>query len=456
VTASDRDLSLPIHQPPRSEQPGSPSAWELEQEPTTLVIFWPGDQPTQTETLGLLASAVGQPLDKLDEFPTEDPEAIWNVGLELPDHTALIVWCERARAMPPGELGDASAEQCRWVIGMTAILDWEDPVRSYGRLLRLIHAAFAHSPGVLDVNTTQYRPRAQLGELMRAEDVDPPAQWLWTIHGVWADQPTTTEPTVWLHTHGLWRCGRPELEMLEVPRSQATAAADLINDLGEILLDQAPPQPGEPMPLGQGVSVTLHPWQSIVAELSPESCGGADARRGEMAEAHTGVRAVICGGQPRGTYRALWAWPKDEIAKLENDEAVIECSPRALLRRERLAQATFGDLATAFAAAAGLVNNTDPAQRMFFAIKAGLKVPNAQSQDACEHLWFMATAFDGQRVRGSLLNTPIRISMREREELWLTRQQVSDWQVLCRMGTFKPDSIAALWHAIDTLRSPRP
>jgi hypothetical protein len=39
------------------------------------------------------------------------------------------------------------------------------------------------------------------------------------------------------HTHGLHRCGRPELEMLEVPQRYVRTAADLLEAIAARSLD---------------------------------------------------------------------------------------------------------------------------------------------------------------------------------------------------------------------------
>src|SRR5262245_18083674 len=116
----------------------------------------------------------------------------------------------------------------------------------YSAKMRLLTGSFDDIPAVLDNNCTRWHP----GETIRRDFIDnavePPVDVLWVIHAV----TPAAEGGAWLHTHGLWRCGVPELEMLDVPARDASRAAELLSAIASRLLEEPLPAPGEPFRVG--------------------------------------------------------------------------------------------------------------------------------------------------------------------------------------------------------------
>ena len=74
----------------------------------------------------------------------------------------------------------------------------------------------------------------------------------------------------WVHTHGLAARGRPELEIRSVPLFLAAAAARLLNDLAEYLLNDA----RAPLLAGQIIHCGRSALQVVAAHPDPD--GGYD------------------------------------------------------------------------------------------------------------------------------------------------------------------------------------
>ena len=282
---------------------------------------------------------------------------------------------------------------------------------------------------------------------------------LWIVEAVSANQEDTGEPgAAWLHTHGLWRCGLPELEMLEVPPAQVDAASEVITAMAGRLLEEPAPAPGEPFALGPGLDVTLQPWQDVASYLEEGSPGGLADR--DKDGDHNGVRAVICGATPDGTYKKIWRWPREIVERLDKGDALIFLSRRFTDRRARHARDTWPQLATCFASLPAnllrtdtepALNPSDPTVR--FIIKAGLAT-NGTDQDEREHLWFVVQKFAGDRAEGTLINQPVMVGdIRQGDRMWVERANVSDWSVLTPVGSFDPSRAAALERTIDQLRA---
>lgn len=429
-----------------------PQPWALpEPEPTNLIALWPQERPpTPRELLEALAAGLDRE-PKLLQEPNRDhrlhSEVEWSAAVEVPTLPHPVVfWAEPARALAPGELDDPRAEACRWVIGAETLLDFDDPLASYAHLVDLLAGAFPAVPAILDVNTTRWHRRAELDRIFGAdgssEPIEPPTDVLWMIHVVESRRPRdASEGVAWIHTHGLWRCGRPELEMLGVPADDVAAASHLVNGIAELLLEQALPPPGAPLEIGHGLHVTFRPWQEVVAGLDPDLPGSGSDRGEAPDNAHGGVRAVVCaaGSDEAGL------WPRSIVKQLGEHHAIIYRTTRSTERQSRLARDTWPDLAHAFSSApAG-----DRRRGWSFFLKAGFREDDGETAPR-EHLWFELCRIEPERAEARLLNRPHTVGRLTRGDLiWLDREVISDWQVRTPSDGFGPDDVAALSRAVD-------
>jgi hypothetical protein len=434
---------------------GGAGPWQLpELEPTNLIALWPDDRPpTITEIIRALRAHLGDDVRRLEELPPDDPSVAWCVAVKLPVLEAPIVfWTEPAQPIPLDELAELSGRAFSWVLGVETLLDARDPLTDFINLLSSIGGALPDVPAVLDVNTARWHTRRELDEVFASEEIEPPADVLWIIQAVQAMSDSDAgEGAVWLHTHGLWRCGVPELEMLEVPADRAEAAAELIDDVASLLLAHPPPPPGDPMEIGTDLRVVFQPWHAVAPYVADGAPGGMAERADDEDNAHVGVRAVVCADEPVGRYRQLWVWPREVVERLSRDEAGVYMTLRATERQAKLARAGWGHLATAFASAAQAPPDPSGEPAALFGVKAGFA--DDDDETSREHLWFQALAFNADKVRGRLVNQPLAVqALRRGDELWIDREQVSDWRVMTSCGCYGPNDIAALWRAVDDLK----
>lgn len=436
-------------------EPSSCDPWRLpELEPTNLIALWSDHQaPTKTEVITALSSHLGRKVSVLEELAGDDPNIAWCVATKLPTLAAPVVfWSERAQPIPADELVVVSAASCEWIVGAEALLDVGDPLTDYLNLMTLIAGAFSDVSAVLDVNTTRWHTRQELDEVFAPDDVEPPAEVLWVVQAVQqGPECAAGERLVWLHTHGLWRCGAPELEMLGVPLEYSDPAAELMNDIAALLLERPPPAPGAPLDIGTDLRVTFQPWQVIVPHLGGDVPGGMSERIDDGENAHIGTRAVICAlPEPEGA-GGPWVWPRRVTEKLMRDEAGVYMTRRATERQAKLARATWGQLATAFASVVHLPSEESASPTTVFGIKAGFTEDDDETSR--EHLWFEIHRFNAERVEGELVNQPLAVRrLRKGDRVWIDREQVSDWMVMTPEGSFGPNDLASLWRAIDEVK----
>ncbi len=438
-------------------------AWDLPQPfPTSLVGLWPGaTPPTADEVTRGLANFVGAPITVLEEIEPEDEAIAWNRVLEVPGLASpVIVWAEPAQAMGPDDLPDVSLVRHRWVVGCEAMLSEQDPLNDFIALMRLLAGSFEAIPAVLDTATRQWFVREELVSLFLADEPAATEEVLWRVHAAGRAEQLESEDRVWLYTVGLWRCGCPELEMLELPGQHVGTAITLLNGIAMLALGNSLPPPGVVAAIGENLRVAFRPWREAAAYLDSDSVGSlADRRQGEEVGALnplTGVRAAVCDPEPKGTFRKVWTWPAEAIRLLEDGRGAIYLSERSTRQLARQARATWPEFATAFAAVGRALDDAirrgEPTTRPAFLVKAAFAARGNPDRGR-EHLWFEVKRLRGDAVEGELLNTPqLATHLRPGETVDIEREAVTDWRVMLPGQGFGPGNAPTLLEAVDRFR----
>jgi hypothetical protein len=458
---SDRDIPLPVS----NAAAGSLDPWAMpDQEPSNLVVLCAGEhEPTAAAVFSALSRVHGSPIESMKELPPREAEMRW-AHLVLPEDwaTPLIVWVEPMRPMSAESLQSLNAESVKWAIGVETMLDANDPLSDFIRLLRLFGRAFPDSPAILNVNTEGWHTRDELDETLLPEEIEPHPSLLWIVHAIGEKPASEPDATVWVYTRGLARCGRPELEMLEVPAKYARVAAPLLSGIAELALEQPLPPPGVPMEIGEGLEVTLQPWREVATHLAANSRGSLENRKDHSGTDLVGVRAAVCGVRPIGNFRSIWSYPQEVLEQISSGgPSTIYRSQRATQRQTSLARLTWNDLMTAFAALPPKLRSEGPSRQAVFLVQAGYEVPRGKSHPADdpsgrEHLWFEVLRCEPNR-HARLVNAPAAIKhLRQGDVVWIDRGVISDWQVLTQRGPFGPDSVRALSQVVEQLKNASP
>ena len=284
-------------------------AWRLaEPWPAILVAPHVVDEPPDLEDfLAALASRLGATVEVMEFLPSADEKHPWSVLVRLPEQlTPVLISCERTKRMdevPPG-LADSVARS-KFTIVVESLLDGEDPRMIWGRLA-MVAAWRPEAIAMLDGATGRWFDRAEIDRDLSDLEFGPPEDVLWRVQAVSSSE-NLTEGTVWLFTRGLLRCGLPELEMLEVPGRDAAAASKLIDALAGLLLEDGPPAPEIPYPLGPGIDVALIPWRDDRRDARFLRASAArpterPSRRRRRIPCRLG-RAAICDIEPKGSFK---------------------------------------------------------------------------------------------------------------------------------------------------------
>ena len=436
--------------------PADESAWELDGPvPSAWVAFWPHEDPPTREEVGrAVASWVGRQVEAEAGEPDEDEGMLWSLLLRVPGVTnPVVLWAEAALQADPGQLPDEAMARCRWVIGMQTVLEPGEAHAEYFHLVSMLAGALPEVVGMLDVSNSRRWPRAEIEEQFLVQDAVPNDEFLWTITAV---APTESEDApMMLFTTGLSRCGLPELEMLEVPSRHSQAAAILMNHVASLLLEAPPPAPRVPIDVGPDLQVALVPWQEC-ARFVEDGVPGSRAFRKAAEEQGdgglAGVRACVCAVEPRGSFRPVWAWPRDVIERMESGRAVLYASEHSSAATERRAQRTWPKFATAFASLRRS-GQSEVAALADGAFHVQAPVGGTDAEDRREQGWFVVRRFDHDVVEATLSEEPVtRDDLHAGDSIRIPRDSVTDWRVILPDDMFGPDRSEALLAAVDRLR----
>ena len=451
-------MTDPAPEPEPAEQANPEDPWELpEPNPSGWVVFWPhAEAPTRDEIGSAFAAWLGHELE--GESPEENEDGtLWAFtfamqGLEVP----ALVWAEEAQSLEGEDVEDA-VKRCKWVIRMQAMLPFDEPHESYFRLVALMAGAIGDSPGILDAVTGHFLPRNVLESGFLAPEALPHERWLWRVSGAGLASPTEggEHPTM-LFTTGLWRCGRPELELLELPASHVRAGLIMLDAMAGLLLEGEMPVAGEVFEVGPGLPVTLQPWREVAATMDAGMPGSAAFRAaaGQAGEASPllGVRAVICHPEPVGAFKKVWSWPREAIAAIESGHAALYATEHATKASMRRAQRRWETFATAFASLKK--SDAEAAKEVRdhgFTVQAPLE--NGNDPERVEQAWFRVKRFDAGKVAGALLEKPrSRDDLDAGSEVMLDPVTITDWRVEMPEGDYGPEKWQELLPAVDRLR----
>ena len=473
---------------PERNDPSNP--WGLEPQESGFVAFWPhAEPPTMEEVTGSMAtwagdiapaaqdgaaSAAGDDADSGSDDEDEDgPEdrfkvqqlepdgdANWCCAVHVPGIThALVVWCEPARALSESEraqLGDGAA-RAKWVIRVQTVLHAPDAAEDYFMAVGLIAGSLPDVVALLDVVTSEVFDRATLDRLFVAEGAKPMDRVLWRL-GRYEALADGDSSTVLVGTCGLSRCGLPELEMSEVPREHADAAAVLLHTLAGLLLESPAPPPGFEIEIGDGMRITLQRADEVAAHLtegSPGSRAWRDVARSHGLAEFELPRAAVCGTKPRGAYKPVWMWPQDAVERIASGSAVLFMTRHSVEAATQRAQSTWPTFATAFAS---LARPSHPDwQKMAedaFQVQAAVPPPpEGHSGPRIEQAWFHVRRIAGDGIHAMTSSRPVtRPDLDAGSMVLLKAGDVTDWRVELDGHVYDPDESDALLHAVDRVR----
>ena len=266
---------------------------------------------------------------------------------------------------------------------------------------------------------------------MTAESLIPPApDYLYSVHGV-----SSQENGVWLHTHGLNRCGFTELEVLNSNVEAYRDHLEILNAMAKrAISDGEMADEGEAVYIaqttsGSGIVCTWQDWEKVIDEYPSDMLGGRNDRK-EDHNKHTGILYVYPSEEDynEGHYIPLTDLPADVY-----ENPLIMISNKETQRMSDLAKERFSYLRT------GLLL---PAASAI--VKLGLKVDENKIEEAgteFEHIWFEVKQISEERITAKLIQDPYYIeNLSIGSEVTLDISYLTDWILYLEDISLTPDT----------------
>ncbi len=371
----------------------------------------------------------------------EHPGALWELeaafAFEHDEPNAVLrLWAEKTDPLSdlhvewlgvsPEELG--AARRSEWTLGVSTTFAGR-PLRDYHRQIRVLDAAAPQAVLAMDLPACRPHPASWLRESAAAA-VPPSPQSLFVIHAVY-DEKNEKGP-VWMHTHGLRRCGSIELEIMDVTREHAGTLATLIHTVAAMFIEQGPTPPDRPFQAGQGLDLLWLPWEDGLRKAGGRTTGSMNDRD----EAHAGPSGLLF-VPSKGILGRRYNSPATHVAALEENPLLyvsrLETERMALLAQDRWT--SFVELQRSHGAHADWA----------FLVKLGYPVDGAENDADREHLWFEVHDIRGSDVEATLTNEPYAVStLRKDQRGRHPVSYLSDWAIFNPMGHFTPDTLYLL------------
>ncbi len=303
---------------------------------------------------------------------------------------------------------------------------------SYHLQLKLIHAMLPDALAVIDDSSEKILSGRWVA-LAAESEVPPAPRYLYTAQAVSGE-----EDCVWLHTHGLNRCGRPELEVLASTKDNYQEHYNVLETLANrILEDEEVPEFGSPYFLayvaeGMPLVVTLIDWEEAVELYEPDMLGGKRDRK----DGHDRDTCVVF------VYPSQESADKGEFYPLDIYDKFMKENPVFMISNEetdRMRAQAVERISYLFDAAEDQDNH--------ILVKIGLPVDEEhKTQDnEREHIWFELLEVSGDRFQAKLTQEPYYIKdMHEGFVGEYGPEDVTDWLIYTPEGRISPDDVYRL------------
>lgn len=299
----------------------------------------------------------------------------------------------------------------------------ENVKKAYHLQLKVAYSIMPNLIGVMDESAEKIMP-PRLVKMLAESKVEPSPTELYTVQAILGEN-----DEVWLHTHGLCRCGLTELEILQSDKKNYNNHYNLISTFATYLIDKK----GEFNPLEnsvyigflsdrQPVVVTCKPWTKAIYEYDNLDLGGLKDRQ----DGHNSRYSVIF----------LYKNEEDEknrkITKVSDfndkwdDNPVFFISTSETDRMKALAREKFD-----------LVKNQATNKDNQVLIKIGLPVNPEEGE--FEHIWFELLEFENDKFKAKLTQEPYNVENFHTGDIGeFTVNDVTDWIIYTPMFSVNP------------------
>lgn len=305
----------------------------------------------------------------------------------------------------------------------------EDALASYHDQLKIMNALMPDAVAILDASSEKILSGKWV-KLAAESKVPPAPRYLYTVQAVSGD-----DDCVWLHSHGLNRCGIPELEVLNSTIDTYQSHYNIIETMAGRLLElEEPLEMGEPLYLARVTEdipmfVTLVPWQEAVEHYPDDMLGGKCDREDDHNENTCGIFVFA---SPEDIENGEYS-PVSIFDEFLQDNPLYMISNKETDRMRNLAAERLNYMLEA----AKNDENT-------IILKIGLEVDEEFRKDGndWEHIWFELLEVEDGAVRCRLTQEPYFVkNMHEGSEGTYTFDRITDWLIFTKERRITPDDV---------------
>lgn len=317
-------------------------------------------------------------------------------------------------------------------LGLIVALEFSDKILdSYHLQLKIIDSIFPETVGVIDYSAEKIL--SGVWASLAAKCSTPPApRYIFTAQAVYS-----SDDNVWLHTHGLNRCGLMELEIMGSTKETSQNHYHVIESVASRLIDEPDTfEDGDAMFVArfsnnQPLVVTWVPWQEAMETIEEGTLGGHEDRTDESG--HNGYTGSLFvyetpDDMENGRYSHISIY--DELL---NDNPMFMFTNTETARMKSLAIERVDYMKKAFAnGAKGVL------------VKVGLVVDEEYKTETNEreHIWFELKNVEEDTFTAELTQEPYMVSGIHTGDVGTySYEDITDWLVFTEEDRISPDEV---------------
>ncbi|WP_308009391.1 DUF4026 domain-containing protein [uncultured Fusobacterium sp.] len=313
-------------------------------------------------------------------------------------------------------------------LGVTTIVEFgKSNIDSYHLQLKLISTMIPNLLGIMDFSS-QKLLSGRWAKMAAESYIQPAPEYIYTIQAI-----NDEDGSVWLHTHGLRRCGSLELEIIGSNTESYQDHGTVIQMIAKnIVTNRYLEEEKEPFYIGEGIVGTWVPLEKVLDSYPSECLGGSDGRNDEHAETAVIYVYLTEEDYKNGKYSHI-----SSVNEVMQNNPLYFISDEETMRMKGLALERWEYFTEAI---------TNPENNGL--IKFGILVDEKYRTEGdanLEHLWFHIEGVDGDKVRGTLINQPYYIeNLNEEDKMTIDKSELTDWIIYTPFAEITPDKVYLL------------
>lgn len=315
-------------------------------------------------------------------------------------------------------------------LGLLVELDFgQDPLEAFHLQLKILDCLVPDMAGVIDFSAEKILSSVWVS--MAAQSKVPPApSYLFSVQAV-----SDENGKVWMHTHGLNRCGFVELEILESDTDNYREHAVVLEAMAsQAICEGAMPDEREAvylasLPNGNAIVAAWLYWKDALVYYKSDILGGYEDR----ADGHDGETGVIYVFPSPEDYEQSHMIPVSELPGDFFDNPLMMISDGETYRMRALARERVIYLKLGLQRPGAVA-----------IVKMRLDVDEDKKEEAGtenEHIWFEVLKLYDDRMDLKLTQEPYYVDgLHEGSEMTLEMDRLTDWIVYTEEMSITPDS----------------